>query len=70
MVATILYFFVTSALVSQTGSWSPRGSKRSFAPPWTNFIAAKSNTWDEVFGRPLPKGKQLATEQRKLTTAV
>jgi hypothetical protein len=44
-------------------------------PPWVQenfrvamdkFHSREIKSWDEVFGRPLPKGKQLATERRKL----
>jgi hypothetical protein len=33
------------------------------------FHRREIKSWDEVFGRPLLKGKQLATEQRKLRLA-
>ena len=53
-------------------------TERVAVPPWVQekfraamdkFHRREIKSWDEVFGRPLLKGKQLATEQRKLTNS-
>jgi hypothetical protein len=53
-------------------------NERVAVPPWVQekfraaidkFHRREIKSWDEVFGRPLLKGKQLATEQRKLRLA-
>jgi hypothetical protein len=44
----------------------PEWVKKAFEQAVYKVMTAQVASWDDVFGRPLPKGKQLAATQRRL----
>jgi hypothetical protein len=47
----------------------PDWARQAFRAAYNRGLRFEIKSWDEVFGRPLKKGKQLATERRKMELA-
>jgi hypothetical protein len=66
---TVILRYIDLCLRDKGAGAIPDWVLNEFYASMDRLYRREIKSWDEVFGHPLPKGKQLATERRKLKLA-